>query len=53
MASRANVDKVQKLFQQNAADGSFRLNLDYFSFLTRPKARITRASSNCSALPPR
>ncbi len=26
------VDKVQKLFQQNAADGSFRLNMDFFSF---------------------
>ncbi len=26
------VDKVMKLFQQNPADGSFRLNMDYFSF---------------------
>jgi carbamoyltransferase len=26
------VDKVHKLFRQNAADGSFRLNMDYFSF---------------------
>ncbi len=25
-------DQVQKLFQQNASDGSFRLNMDYFSF---------------------
>jgi carbamoyltransferase len=26
------VDKVRKVFQQDAPDGSFRLNLDYFSF---------------------
>ncbi len=26
------IDKVQKLFQQNVADGSFKLNMDYFSF---------------------
>jgi carbamoyltransferase len=26
------VDKVQKLFQQNAADGGFHLNMDYFSY---------------------
>ncbi len=26
------VDKVYKLFEQNSADGSFRLNMDYFSF---------------------
>lgn len=26
------VDKVQKLFQQNSSDGSFCLNMDYFSF---------------------
>lgn len=26
------VDKVARLFEQNAADGSFRLNMDYFSF---------------------
>jgi carbamoyltransferase len=26
------VDKVERIFQQNPADGSFRLNLDYFSF---------------------
>jgi carbamoyltransferase len=26
------VDEVRKLFQQDASDGSFRLNMDYFSF---------------------
>ena len=26
------VEQVQKLFQQNTADGSFHLNMDYFSF---------------------
>lgn len=26
------VDKVNKLFQQNPADGGFRLNMDYFSY---------------------
>lgn len=26
------VDKVQKLFQQNTADGGFHLNMDYFSY---------------------
>lgn len=26
------VDRVQKLFEQDASDGSFRLNMDYFSY---------------------
>ena len=43
------VDKVLKLFQQSPADGSFRLNMDYFSFHHSTRAPITSGSSICSA----
>ncbi len=34
------VDRVQQVFQQDAADGSFRLNMDYFSFHHSPEHTI-------------
>jgi carbamoyltransferase len=36
------VDKVQKLFQQNSADGGFRLNMDYFSFHNSTESTYNR-----------
>jgi len=37
-----HVDKVAKLFQQNSADGSFRLNMDYFSFHNSTESTYNR-----------
>ncbi|MBL8163613.1 MAG: carbamoyltransferase [Anaerolineae bacterium] len=36
------IDKVQKLFEQSSADGSFHLNMDYFSYHESNKASFNQ-----------